>query len=170
MANATEVWLPIKNYEGRYEVSNFGRVKSLTSGRQSIMRGSRFANGMQYKRVTLTSKDGIKATKYIHILVLETFIGPRPNGSWGLHNDGNVINCHLSNLRWGTSQENSLDRIKHGNSLPREKNPNAKLKPEEIKEIRHQYVPGIVKQSDLAIMFGVSQVQISRIIRNSSWR
>jgi hypothetical protein len=51
----------------------------------------------------------------VHILVLEAFRGPRPEGHAACHNDGDVGNNHLSNLRWDTYSANNLDIVRHGN-------------------------------------------------------
>ena len=57
---------------------------------------------------------GKPSPRRIHRLVLETFIGPMPPGSYALHNDGDKANNRLENLRWGDSSENTLDMVRHG--------------------------------------------------------
>jgi hypothetical protein len=170
LSGSSELWLPIAGYEGLYEVSNFGRVKSFKKARTAILKGGPGTCPMRYRRVTLRGHDGLADCRYIHIVVLETFRGPRPMGMWALHKDGNVENCALSNLYWGTPKENTSDRIRHGIIFTGSRNPNARLSEDEIYSIRSEYAGGNVRQHDLAEKYGVSQVQISRITSNSSWR
>lgn len=121
--NATrEQWRPVVGYEGDYEVSNKGRVRSLdrtvvhNSGRTQRRKGRLLATilVLGYPRVNLTTPArGARAAR-IHVLVLEAFVGLRPDGMHGCHNDGDPTNNALSNLRWGTRSENMLDKRKHG--------------------------------------------------------
>ena len=113
---ALEIWLPVVGYEGLYEVSNFGRIKSLprNTTRGGIMKLSTDKRGV--KVVNLT-KDGKQRVRLVHQLVLEAFVGPRPEGIAGedtRHLDGNPSNNHLSNLKWGSTLENVHDMIDHG--------------------------------------------------------
>lgn len=113
-----EEWRPVVGYEGRYEVSNFGSVRSLprvdTKGRRvrgRILAVSTHPSGHQ--RVKL-SRDGDHRSTSLHRVVLIAFAGPPSPGHEVLHGDGNPANNHLSNLRWGTRSENILDRVRHG--------------------------------------------------------
>ena len=60
------------------------------------------------------SRNGKSRTRPVHLLVLECFVGPRPNGLWACHNDGNQKNNRLSNLRWDTPSANMADCLRHG--------------------------------------------------------
>jgi hypothetical protein len=117
-------WKPVKGYEGLYEVSNKGQVRTLkrvwNSGPEhriarqiqpKIKAAKPDRNG--YVRLTL-SKKGIKSRKSVHTLVLEAFVGPAPEGYECRHLDGNKENNCQENLCWGTPQENAADRKKHG--------------------------------------------------------
>jgi hypothetical protein len=108
-----ERWLPVPGYEGRYEVSDWGRVKSLprntTSG--GIMKLSPDARGAQVVNLT---KSGKQRVHLVHHLVLQAFAGPRPEGTEACHNDGNPANNRLHNLRWDTHLANIGDMIRHG--------------------------------------------------------
>lgn len=113
----TEVWKPVPKYEGSYEVSNLGRVRSLDriNHRGWSLKGKMLKPGDmgRYYQHSLT-KDG-KAVKYLtHRLVLEAFVGPPGKNEQGCHNDGNSKNNHLSNLRWDTSSANNRDKVAHG--------------------------------------------------------
>ncbi len=163
-----EVWKPIENYPD-YFVSNKGRITSTRRVIPYIMKGGRGTSSMRYFRVTLRGREGTKCVN-IHTLVASAFLGKRPKGLLTLHWDGDVSNCSVDNLYYGTHQQNADDRITHGNSGKREKNPNSKLTDTTIEEIRERYIPGKIKQADLARTFGVTQTQISRIVANKSWR
>ena len=98
-----EIFKPIKNYEKRYEVSNFGRVKNLRTGK--IMKPEITNNG--YCRVDLYDDSGEHKHKLIHRLVLEAFV-PNPNNyPQGNHKDEDKTNNHVSNLEWCDAKYNS---------------------------------------------------------------
>lgn len=115
-----------------------------------------------------------KAEFRIHRLVLETFIGPCPNGMEGCHNDGNPLNNHLDNLRWDTHKKNVEDSIKHGTKTPPpihrgQKHHNTTLKESDILEIRATPIKRGTK-AKLARKFNTTQITIARILRRDVWR
>lgn len=162
-----EVWKVIVDFPD-YLISSFGRVASMRRGAPRIMRGGRGTTPMKYLRVTLRGTKGI-VNRNIHSLVAAHFLPGKPVGGMALHRDGVVGNCRVDNLYWGTSTENAKDRIAHGRSGKRQANPNAKLTDSQVAEIRSLYSKGDVRQVDLAVMFGVEQAHVSRIIRQTSW-
>lgn len=109
-----EIWKPVVGYEGFYEVSNIGRVRSLArivecnDGRKRkikdrILKGSSYSGG--YSGVTL-HKDGCTKTANIHRIVAEAFV-PNPLEKEEVnHKDENPSNNHASNLEWVTHKEN----------------------------------------------------------------
>ena len=106
----TENWKPIPGYEGLYEVSDLGRVKSLYKNRVL----TDFPHRQGYRQVKLY-KNGSPKTLKIHRLVLLAFTDGSPKGkSLVLHNDDNPENNCLTNLRWGNSSENQKDRVRNG--------------------------------------------------------
>jgi hypothetical protein len=118
----TENWKPIPGHEGRYEVSDHGRVRSVDrdvayangsvrrySGQ--AVKGRATASG--HLRVSLYGGSGDR-DHFVHRLVLEAFVGPRPSGMEGCHDNGIPDDNRLTNLRWDTTRENHLDRVKHG--------------------------------------------------------
>lgn len=120
--NATqEQWLPVVGFEGSYEVSNQGRVRSLArtvdrSGLPVRISGRVLKPWIQkggYPAVTLRS-DGRSFGRAVHTLVLHAFVGPRPDGMDACHQDGNPVNSSLSNLRWDTRSGNMQDALRHG--------------------------------------------------------
>lgn len=113
-----ERWRPISGHEGRYEVSDLGRVRSLaqttSDGRRlkaRVLKGRPQRSG--HLSVPLTA-GGVTRNALVHRLVLIAFVGPPPAGMHALHSDGNPGNNRLANLRWGTPSENSLDAVRHG--------------------------------------------------------
>lgn len=119
-----EQWRPIPGYEGSYEVSDQGRVRSLdrliiySNGDRHHTKGrikSASDNGNGYLTVTL-SRHNSDVRRYIHRLVLEAFVGPAPEGMEACHENAKRYDNRLSNLRWDTKIENSKDIVTAGNS------------------------------------------------------
>src|SRR5665647_611311 len=104
-------WRPIPGYEGRYEVSADGRVRSKLRGGLTL---SQVLTAEGYLQVTLWAANGAQRTVLIHAVVSAAFIGPRPNGLVIRHLDGDSLNNDVSNLAFGTSLENVLDTLRHG--------------------------------------------------------
>lgn len=114
-----ERWLPVVGYEGAYEVSDRGRVRSLDRRDRldrmwhgTMLTPSSKGNAPHLK-VELSGR-GRRVTRLVHHLVLEAFVGPRPMGMETRHLDGDATNNDISNIRWGTRGENNLDRVAHG--------------------------------------------------------
>jgi hypothetical protein len=117
--NATqEQWLPVVGYEGCYEVSDHGRVKSLS---RLVRKGDthrhvpeRILGGPgRYPTVGL-HRNGKRIERAVHQLVLVAFRGACPEGQVACHNDGNPGNNRLENLRWDTQSNNLRDEVAHG--------------------------------------------------------
>ena len=120
----TERWLPVVGYEGYYEVSDQGRVRSLDRlipwRGGTAVRWGRILNPTQlpepdgHMQVSL-SVDGRRRKAYVHRLVLEAFVGTCPEGMEGCHfPDSDPTNNRLKNLRWDTRSGNKLDRVRQG--------------------------------------------------------
>lgn len=113
-----ERWLPVVGWEGLYEVSDLGRVRSLPRQTQTGLRGGQVlkprpdADG--YLLVNL-SRAGIKTTKKVHQLVAEAFLGPCPPGQEVCHNRPNSRDCaEATNLRYGTRSQNIQQAVQEG--------------------------------------------------------
>ena len=154
----------IPGYPLQYATTD-GLIFSLRTGEYK-QKPMRLHNG--YYRVNL--RDGCIPAKThvepVHKLVLETFIGPRPEGFVCRHLNGNALDNRLENLCWGTPKENAQDSIRHGTAVclrHGEQSVAAKLTNADIKTIRELYSIGSL-QSELAERFGVSQRHISDIV------
>lgn len=123
-----EEWRPVPGYEGRYEVSNHGRVRSLGfySGNRfgtRTWRAGRILDGFAiqpqgYRGVALTDEDGVQKVHKVHRLVLRAFKGePPPDKPDGLHKDDDPANNWIGNLRWGNQSENGYDSVENGNHV-----------------------------------------------------
>lgn len=119
---SNEIWKPIPNFEGLYEVSNLGRVKRLDKYincrnykkrllKEKIMKPIRHRDGYNYVRLYNNKKIKIVS---VHRLVAETFISNLENKSQINHIDGNKTNNNVNNLEWVTPKENIQHAIKNG--------------------------------------------------------
>lgn len=117
-----ENWRAIPGYEGAYEVSDLGRVRSLdrevhhTDGRVRRLRGALIKpTVMDDGRLTVTLPGKPRRKHRVHRLVLRAFVGePEPGQEACHHPDPTPTNNRLSNLRWDSSSENMLDRVRTG--------------------------------------------------------
>jgi len=105
----------------------------------------------------------------VHILVLETFVGLRPMGYECRHLDGTRINNHVTNLAWGTHSENQLDRRLHRTAKQGEKSHYAKLKTDDVLQIRRRVANGELHRV-IAEDFHVCPATISDIVQRRSWK
>lgn len=122
-----ERWLPYPYAEG-YDISDHGRVRSWIQGGPSPYRkepkilkpyrNHKACHVIIYVR-NKHSRKSRPITRVIHRLVLETFIGSRPDKMECRHLDGNPHNNRLDNLIWGSALENAADRFRHGSVKPR---------------------------------------------------
>lgn len=109
-----EVWKPVVGYEGYYDVSDQGRVRSMPrpKTRGGIL-AQKIGKRGGYPVVSLV-KLGRQRTVAVHKLLTETFLGSRPAGAEVRHLDGNPLNCKLINLAYGSKSENMWDSVNHG--------------------------------------------------------
>lgn len=175
----SEVWQPVVGYDGFYEVSDAGRVRSIdrvfirADGQREGRRGRVLTPtpaGSGYPSVTLR----LGRRRTIHILVCEAFHGARPTPSHEVaHFDGDKTNNCADNLRWATHSENVGDSHRLGTfRLPPgeggERNGFARLTWPVVDAIRAQWTDGST-QAALAIRHGVSKTQVHNIVRGKQW-
>lgn len=104
-----EIWKDIPGLKGRYSISSHGRVWSEWKKGFILIR----CLPTGYRTLELTV-NGKRWRRYLHHVVLEVFIGPRPSGYEASHKDGDVSNNRKSNLVWETHRANEKRKEKHG--------------------------------------------------------
>lgn len=182
-----EIWRDIPDFEGDYQASNFGRIRSTT--RFKSVKASRQApsgftvkiKGKILRPVPQTNpkgkvralqvrlrRDGKYEPRTVHELVLATFLGPRPTSHYGCHRDDRPINNRLNNLYWGTPTENCADKIAHGNQPMGETIPWSKLTETDVRFIKSNR--GLISQTEMAKMFDVPQSAISKAANGKTWK
>lgn len=139
----SETWRPIPGYEGRYEASNMGNIKSLPNQRRStekILAQHLRKDG--YLTVTLTGKDPVTARHFQRVhwvsrLVCLAFHGepPLPHLQ-ACHSDGVSTNNREFNLYWGTQAQNEADKERHGTSNRGSRNGQSKLTEKKVRDIK----------------------------------
>lgn len=140
-----------------YQVSNFGRVKSLLSGKELIMKTR--INSWGYEIVNVKTKDGMK-TKQVHRLVAEAFIEWR-DSKWQVnHKDANKLNNRVDNLEYVTSKENMIHARKQG--LLNKDRP--KLSERESQAIYYLAIDADVEYLTIANAFDISRRTVFNVI------
>jgi hypothetical protein len=166
-----EEWRDIFGWEGFYQISNFGRLKSLKRPfvpKDRVLKACVDVYG--YSFACLFKNQKRLACPKIHRLVLEAFVGQKPEGTECRHIDGNKSNNRLENLEWATHAINELDKYKHGTIMYGSKNGYAKLIEKDVRKIRKLWSTGKYTQCELADKFGVRQFCIWSIIHRKSWK
>ena len=161
--------LPITGFED-YWIREDGTVWSNRQGGLKELKTQRHGAGYRIAVLRRHRKKGTSIRLYVHVLVLEAFVGPCPKGMECLHGDGNPSNNALSNLRWGTRVENAGDKILHGTHIEGEDSHLAKLTEGQVREIRALYSIRRLKQKTIAKMYGVSKETVSRVCRRVNWK
>lgn len=170
-----EIWKPVKSYEGLYEISNLGRVRSLpkewTTGWNQVKRShggfllkpSKTRDG--YLSVSLSKLGKIKHCS-VHRIVLLSFVGKSDLDC--NHKDGNKENNSLENLEYCTTKDNMKHAYSTGlKSNKGEKAPGAKLTSAIITNIRGNKFS--LSKKELAACYNVSVSNIKMILSNKTW-
>jgi hypothetical protein len=169
-----EEWRDVVGYEGFYQVSDLGRVRSL----DRLDSLGRPVRGRIRKQIFQTagylslylSRDGINSMRLVHQIVLETFVGPRPNETFdACHENDDKTNNTLKNLRWDTKKENNADRVRNGIHQNGERNPGAKLNKTDIERIRDLCANGVSHQKT-AFWIGTTRANVGCIMRGETWK
>ncbi len=155
-------WRLIPGYEGRYSVSNYGRVKRHFRYNKSKILKPSAASG--YFSVSLSIRNKLSYHR-VHGLVMLCFVSKRPIGMTINHKDGNKLNNKLSNLEYMSM----IDNLRHAAELGL-MSTSFKLNTIIIRKIREEYSKGKVKQYELARKYNVDQALISRIVNMKIWR
>lgn len=105
----------------------------------TVWRGGKMLKATPNKDGYLTvslCKEGEAKTFYVHDLVAEAFIGPKPEGEQVRHKDGVPGNCLADNLEYGSRSENQMDRMRHGTDCRNEKHGAFRLSSDQVRELR----------------------------------
>ena len=182
METNREEWRDIPGYEGWYQASSLGRIKSLArstptrnrwgpclyNAPEKVIEGRIDTYG--YRRMKLCVAGKTK-DEFAHKLVALAFIGAPPfEGAQIAHWDADKLNNHPSNLRWATVRENARDKVRHGVTADQfgERHSQNKLTEDQVREIRRTpYYRGF--DVDYAAKFGVQPQAIGKIRRRERW-
>lgn len=177
MEAITEEWRSVLGYEGFYEASDHGRVRSVDRTVPTKRQRAQALRGRML-RINVSdrgrpwvelSRDATRRAFFVHRLVLEAFVGLRPEGLECCHEDGDRANNRLGNLRWDTHASNMADMRRHGTDPRGERHGMAKLTEHDVREIRRRYAVGGVSQASLGREFGVTQRSVSYVVRRVTW-
>ncbi len=159
-----EEWRPIPEFP-RYEVSNFGRVR----WRHRVRKPFPSVDG--YPLVSFW-RDGKSVHRFVHVLVAEAFIGPKPEGLVVRHRNGINSECHVGNLAYGTYLENSADMATHGTVVNGERHPASKLTSDQVLEIRRRHIPRDPRHglNALGREFGLATKSVQAIVQRRTWK
>ena len=162
-----EEWRDIEGYEGLYQVSSCGRVKSFQRGTIKILKPSLAYRYYSYLFVRL-NKNKKRAVSLIHSLVCKTFVNNTDKKLWVDHADGNKFNNHVSNLRWVTPAENARYAVILGAKKSGEDNYLAQLTNQQARYVREN--PQSLTRKQLAEMFGVSEGLIKNVRNGKTYK
>ena len=159
-----EHWRPVVGWEGFYEVSDCGRVRSVervvsfSDGRTRVFSGrvrATYADEFGYRKVTL-KRPGASERLHVHVMVAAAWIGRRPKGAHVCHSDGDHLNNQWENLRYDTPKGNVADTKRMGRL-----NPPTRLTEAEVQAIRN--ARGKLTQGELAALFNTSKTHVCNI-------
>lgn len=178
MADAQENWVDIHGYEGCYQVSDLGRVKSLK--RMVVHNGiisylperilSPWSGTTSAYWCIRLYRDGIRKKFSIHRLVAEHFLQTWDRHLEVNHKDGNRFNNTAMNLEMCSHQDNMRHAIVQGlKNDYGENNVHAKLTNAQATEIREKYGQGGITQAALGVQYGVSRQTVSMIVRKKKY-
>ena len=167
-----EIWREVPNCKVRYQVSNYGRMKSFAYDKKN---GKILTCGIihGFKLAQLSTNSGARKV-YLHKLVAEMWL-PKPSEKHTIvtHLDGNLLNNQISNLEWHTPeslivQHRKLEKEKYPNGKARRAVRNGKLTETDVMLLKSMLERGVV-QAKIAKLFRISEMQVTRIKRGENW-
>lgn len=177
----TEIWKDILGYEGLYQISSEGRVKTLAKKpvgklnayqirrlkKEKILKGATLKGRGNYRQIAL-SKSDIAKTFLIHRLVAEAFLPNPENKPQVNHINGIKNDNRLENLEWCTTFENMAHAVRIGlHSMKGERHNLSRLKDEDVLRIREL---GKTKTADeITTLYNVSKSNIAQILCGKTW-
>lgn len=176
-----EEWKEIPGFEGYYEASSYGRIKSLDreilqrNGKTKRLKGKVLStplgsDGRYY--VIVLYCGGKKYMRNVHRFIALTFVSNPDNLKEVNHLDGNGLNNHIDNLEWVSPKGNMAHAIEHGLLNPAfgENSGKSKLTEEDVIEIRNLYYFKNFTSIDLEKKFQVDRSAIHSIIKGEHWK
>lgn len=172
------MWKPVLNYEGSYEVSSDGWIRTvdrLCGNRRGIVK-SKILNQFDNHgyRFVILSRNNKSKNCYVHRLVAEAFIPNNDNKPQVNHINGNKSDNRLSNLEWVTIQENHLHSYRKLNRRSSDnhggRNPNARISIDQVKDIINRYTSGIASAKELAAEFGINKNYVYMMANGKVWK
>jgi len=173
-----EEWKDIVGYEGHYQVSNYGRVKSIArilshphskirTWKEKILKQSIRSKTSLYLTIDLVNSKKERKTALVHILVASAFCDNSEHKSQVNHINGNKTDNVFCNLEWNTPSENALHAIR---TRLRPERTTAAMKLAHVIMIRKMYLNEIFGVKEMAKNFSVSKRVIDRIIKRETWK
>lgn len=169
-----ELWKNIDGYDGMYQISNFGNIRTWfkpPSGiRKTPILRRQDITYQGYHLITL-SKNGTKKRYSVHRLVAFAFIPNPENKPFINHIDFNKSNNHFSNLEWCTQKENVKHTIENNRkSTPKgEAHYASRLSKKDVLNIKNLCSDPSISQYDIAKIYDIDQSHVSKINSGSAW-
>lgn len=168
-----EIWRAVAGYEGYYEASTMGRIRSLLRQTAKGLAGGRLlkpgpTGQFGYLAVTLC-KEGRQQRRCVHQLVAETFLGPRPDGMFVLHGSNGHLDNRVSELRYGPQKENMAQKVADGTQVRGGAHPASKLTDAMVEEIRERIEAG-ESSYKIAPDYSVAPSTIRAVMSGYSWK
>lgn len=172
---ANEKWKDIPGFDGRYQVSDYGRVRSIYLINAMVSRRRQEPKilvapltAFNRHRVVLRINGASKAYAVAR-LVLMVFVGPCPIHHEAAHLDGDSTNDRLDNLKWATKKENSFHKTLHGTSTGGERAWNRKLSDDKVRQI-HEWASQGLSTPKIAKRLGVHSATVGHVLSGRTWR
>ena len=169
-----EIWRSIESLNGKYEVSNYARIRNAKTGKILKQFVSRHGYNVLQVRPTPYHPVNIR----VHRIVAEAFLGKCPDGCVVNHKDGNKKNNSVENLEYVSPSENNIHalnaglrhRATKGNQRRGENHPSAVLTENEVRRILQIHKDRRWGKVKIARQFNISVGAVSAILQNRSWK
>lgn len=152
-----EVWKDIPGYEGKYQASNLGRVRSVDHYVTRLVKGRVLRPRIRKEGYPIVTISGA-GPKDVHQLVALAFLGPKEDGKQVRHLDGDKLNPSADNLAYGSQADNERDKFRYGDKA-------RKLTTAQVQEIRKLAREHTMTNTVIARQFGVTETTVRQIVK-----